>query len=152
MTLARDIAVQNLEANTLQQRLGRPTHNLGNEMRGAIGAVYSEAKTSYDSFPLGSKFGFSAATLKKDTYIDLHNTLATGLSATANLATTWLFTHPRHPDTYDDTILVVHPDISRHKKEAQQADLITQYEILKDTRTHSRKKYSSRVTKHIFSQ
>ena len=98
-------------------------------MCGAIAAVYAEAKTSHDSFPLGSKFGFSAAVLKKDKYIALNNTVAISLAATANLVTTWLFTHPSCPDTYDDTILTVHPDVSRHKKEAQRAELITQYEI-----------------------
>ena len=98
-------------------------------MRGAIAAVYARAKTSHDSFPLGSKFGFSAAILNKENYIALHNTVWTGLAATANIATTWSFIHPSRPDTYDDTILVVHPKISRCKKEAHRAELITQYEI-----------------------
>ena len=98
-------------------------------MRGAIAAVYAEVKTSYDSLPLRSKFGFSAAILKKERYISLHNTVATGLSAITNLATTWLFTHPSRPDTYNNTILVVHPDVSCREKEAQRAELITQYEI-----------------------
>ena len=55
--------------------------------------------------------------------------MATGLAATSNLATTWSFTHPIRPDTYDDTILAVHTDVSCRKKEAQRAELITQYEI-----------------------
>ena len=97
-------------------------------MRGAIAAVYAEAKTSHESFPLGPKFGFSAAILKKDKYIALNNTVATGLAATDNLETTWSFFHPSRPYTYDDTILAVHPDVSRRKKEAQRAELITQYE------------------------
>ena len=100
-------------------------------MRGAIASVYAEAKNSHDSFPLGSKFGFSAAILKKDTYIDLHNKVATGLGATANLATTWPFIHPSRPDTYHDTILPVHPEVSLHNKEAQRAELITRYETFK---------------------
>ena len=82
----------------------------------AITAVYAEAKTSHESFPLGSKFGFSAAILKKDKYIALHNTVATGLAATVNLASTWLFVHPSRSDTYGDTILAVHPEVSRRKK------------------------------------
>ena len=97
-------------------------------MCGKISAVYAEAKTSHDSFPLGSKLGFSAAILNKDKYISLHNTVATGLAATANLATTWLFIRPSWPDTYDNTILVVHPEVYRRKKEAQRAELITQYD------------------------
>ena len=97
-------------------------------MRGAIAAVYAEAKTSHKNFPLGSKFGFSAAILKKYKYIALHNTLATGLSATNNLDTTWSFVHLIRPDTYDDRILAVHPDVSRRKKEAQRAEPITKYE------------------------
>ena len=109
--------------------LGRPTREHVNKMRGAIAAVYAEAKTSHDSFPLGSKFGFSATILKKDKYISLHNTVATGIAATANLATTWSFTHPIQMETYDDTILAVHPGVSRYKKEAQLAELITQYEM-----------------------
>ena len=71
MTSARDTAVQKMEAKTLQQMLGRPTREHVNRMCGAITAVYSEAKTSHDSFPLGSKFGFSAAILKKEKYIVL---------------------------------------------------------------------------------
>ena len=129
MTLARDTTVKKLEAKMLQQMLGRPTREHVNKMCGAIAAVYAKAKTSHDSFPLGSKFGFSAAILNKDKYTALHNTVATGIAVTYNLATTWLFTQPRRPDMYDDTILAVHPGVSRLKKEAQRAELITQYEI-----------------------
>ena len=112
--------------------LGRPTREQVNKMRGAIAAVYAEAKTSHKSFPLGSKFGFSAAILKKDKYIALHKTVATGIAATNNLETTWLFVHPIRPDTYDDTIITVHPDVSQRKKEAQRAELITQYETFEE--------------------
>ena len=55
--------------------------------------------------------------------------MATCIAATANLTTTWFFTHPSCPDTYDNTILAVHPDVYRLKKEAQRAELITQYKI-----------------------
>ena len=85
MTSARDTDVQNLESKSFQRMLGRPTRDQVNKIRGAIAALYAEAKTSHKSFPLGSKFGFSATILKKDKYIALHNTVATGLAATANL-------------------------------------------------------------------
>ena len=111
MRSAREKAVQKLEAKSLQQMLGRPTREHINKMHGAIAAVYAEAKTSHDSLPLGSKFGFSATILKKDKYYALHNTVSTGFDATANLATTCSFTHPSRPDTYDNTILVVHPNV-----------------------------------------
>ena len=130
MTSARETDVQELESKLLQQMLGRPTHEHVNNMLGAIAAVYAEAKTSHESSPLGSKFGFSAAILKKDNYIAFHNTAATGIAATKNLATTWSFVHPSRLDTYDDTILAVNPNVSRRKKEAQRAELITQYETL----------------------
>ena len=129
MTLARDTSVQKLEAKTVQRMLGRPKCDHVNKMRGAILAVYAEANTSHDSFPLGSKFGFSAAILKKEKYIALHNTVETGLAVTVNLAATWLFTHPSRPYTYDDTIFVAHAELYRRKKEAQRAEIITQYEI-----------------------
>ena len=77
--------------------LGRPTCKQVNKMCGAIAAVYAKAKTSHESFPLGSKLGFSAAILKKDTY---------------KLETTWSLVHLIRPDTYDDTILEVHTDVS----------------------------------------
>ena len=128
MTSARDTAVKKLGSKLLQQMLGRPTCEHVNKMRGAIAAVYAEAKTPHESFPLGSKFGFSAAVLKKDKYIALNNTVATGLANTVNLATTWSFVHPFRPDTHDNTILAVHPEASRRKKEAQRAELITQYD------------------------
>ena len=128
MTSTRDTAVQKLDLKSLQRILGRPTREQVNKMCGDIVAVYSEAKTSHESFPLGSKFGFSAAILKKDNYIALKNMVATVLSPTDNLDTTWSFVHPSRPDTYDDTILQVHTDVSRRKKEAQRAELITQYE------------------------
>ena len=131
MTSERVTAVQKLESKSLQQILGRPTCKHVNKMRGAIAAVYAEAKTSHHSFPLRSKFGFSATILKKDKYIYLHNTVATGIIATDNLSTTWLFIHPSRTDTYDDTILAVHPEDSRRKKEAQRAELVTQYETFK---------------------
>ena len=128
MTSARDTAVQKLELKSLQWMLGITTREHVNKIHGAIAAVYAKGKTSHESSPLGSKFGLSAAILKKDKYIALHNTVATGLTATANLAITWLFVHPSRPDTYDDTILAVHPEVSWRKKEAQRAELITQYE------------------------
>ena len=118
MTSVRYTAVQKLELKSLQRMLGRPTREQVNKMCGDIAAVYAESKTSHKSFPLGSKFGFSASILKKDKYIALHNTVATGLSATDNLETTWSFVHPMLPDTYDDMILTAHPDVSRRKKEA----------------------------------
>ena len=128
MTSTQDTAVQKMELKLLQWILGRTTREHVNNMCGAIGAVYAEAKTSHDSFPLGSKFGFFAGILKKDKYIALHITVATGLAATANLVTTWLFIRPSRTDTYDDTILAVNPEVSRRKKEAHSAELITQYE------------------------
>ena len=75
MTLAKNTAVKKLEAKTLQWILGRPTREHVKKMRGAIAAVYVEAKTSHDSFLLGYKFGFSAAILRKDKYTAQHNTL-----------------------------------------------------------------------------
>ena len=128
MTSAQYTAVQKLELMSLQQMLGRPTREHANKMCGAIAAVYAEAKTSHKSFPIESKFGFSAAILKKDNYIGLHNTVANGLAATANLGTTCSLIRPSSPNTYDDTILAFHPKVSRRKKEAQRAELITQYE------------------------
>ena len=82
MTSARDTSVQNLDSKSLQRMLGRPTREHVNKMCGAIAAVYTEAKTSQEIFPLGSKFGLSVTILKKDKYIALHNTVATGLAAT----------------------------------------------------------------------
>ena len=99
MTSAQDTSVQKMESNSLQKMLGRPTREHVNKMCGTIAAVYAEAKTSHESFPLGSKFAFSAAILKRDKYIALHNTVATGIVATANLATTWSFIHPSRTDT-----------------------------------------------------
>ena len=142
MTLAWETTVHKLEAKLLQQMFGIPIYDHVNKMRGAIAAVYAEANTSHDSFPLGSKFGFSADILKKDKYIALHNTVATGIATTAKLETTCLFTQPSWTDMYDDTILAVHPDVSHRKKEAQRAELITSARHLKDTRRHLRKKMS----------
>ena len=78
MTSAWDTAVQKLESKSLQRMLGRPTLKQVNKIRGAMAEVYAEAKTSHESFPLGSIFGFSAAILKKDTY---------------KLETTWSLVH-----------------------------------------------------------
>ena len=131
MMSARDTAVHKLESKKLQRMLVIPTHEHINNMRAAIAAVYAQAKTSHYSSPLRSKFRFSADILKKDKYISLHNTVSTGIDNTTNLGTTCSFTHPSRPDTYDDTILAFHPDVSHRKKEAQRAELITQYEIFK---------------------
>ena len=152
MTSAQDTAVHKLEGKSLQQMLGRPTRKHVNKMCGAIDAVYAEAKNSHDSFPLGSKFGFSAAILKKDKYIALHNTVETVLAATANLTTTWSFIRPSRPDIYDDIILTVHPKVSRRKKESQHVDLITQYETFEGYEEAFKEKISMPVMKHISSQ
>ena len=112
MTSAQETTVQKIELKSLQQMMGRPMRKQVNNMRGCIAAVYAEAKTSHKSSSLGSKFGLSAAILKKDKYITLHNTVATGIYATNNLETTWLLVHPSRLDTYDDTILQVHTDVS----------------------------------------
>ena len=87
MTSEQDTAVQKLESKSPQRMLGRPTREHVNKMCGVIAAVYAEAKTSHVSSSLGSKFGFSAAILKKDKYIALHKTVEAGLAATNNLAT-----------------------------------------------------------------
>ena len=129
MRLARDTAVQKIEAKSSKRIFGRTTHDHVNKMRGTIAAVYAEAKTSHGSFPLGSKFGFSAAILKKYKYIALHNAVATGLTATTNLATKLFYNHPIQPYMYDNTIPAVHTGVSRRKKESHHAELITQYEI-----------------------
>ena len=149
---ARDTDVQNLDLKALQRILGRPTRKHVNKMHGTISAVHAEAKTSHDSFPLGSKFGFSAAILKKDKYIALPNTVATGLTATANLATTCLSIHPSQTETYDDTILALHPKVFLRKKEAQRAELITQYETFEGYEEAFKEKLPLPVTRYIFSQ
>ena len=131
MTSAWDTGVQKVESKSLQLMLVRPTRKQANKMRGAIAAVYAQAKTSHENFPLGSKFWLSAAILNMDKYIALQNTVATGLSATNNLDTTWSFNHLIRTDTNEETILQVHTDVSRRKKEAKRAEWITQYKTFK---------------------
>ena len=152
MTSAQETAVQKLELKLLQRMFRRPTREQVIKMCGAIEAVYAKAKTSHESFPLGSKFGFFAAILKKDKHIALHNTVATVISATNNLETTWSFVHLSRPDAYDDTILQVHTDVSRSKKEARRAELITQYETFEGYKEAYKEKSSLPVTRHTSSQ
>ena len=126
MTSSQDTAVQKLKSNSFQQMLGRTTHEHINKMHSAIAAVYAEANTPHESFPLGSKFEFSVGILNKDKYIALRNTVVTGLVATANLADTCSFIHSSWSDRHDNTI-----EVSRRKMEAHCAELITQYKTFK---------------------
>ena len=75
----REATIKSLEGLTLTRVHGRPTFKGVAKTRRELEAHYARAKTSHTSFPMGTKFGFAAAVLKSNKYINLHN------AATANI-------------------------------------------------------------------
>ena len=71
-TSARELAVRALEGRTLTRMPGRPTMRAVNKTRNGITAEYAKVKMTYPNFPLGTRFGFAAATMKPACFIRLH--------------------------------------------------------------------------------
>ena len=57
--------IEALEIRLLMWMMGRPTMDNVNKSRSEIAAEYAKAKTTHNSFPLGSNFVFATAILKK---------------------------------------------------------------------------------------
>ena len=125
---AREQAIVALEGVRLPRMLGRPTLKTVNKMRKAIAAEYAKAKTTHPDFPLGEKFGFSAAVLKTHNYISKHNAHAANVPAAIGLGPAWTFQHPTRPDIIDNTILAAHSDHSRDRKKTIRAALIKEFD------------------------
>ena len=125
---AREQAIVALEGVRLPRMMGRPTLKIVNKLRKAIAAEYAKAKTTHPSFPMGEKFGFSAAILKDYTYISKHNAHAANVPAANGLGPAWTFRHPTRPDIIDNTILATHSDHSRDRKKTIRAALIKEFD------------------------
>ena len=74
--------------------------------------------------------------MKPVKYISLHNTLVA--DPAHQLATNWTFVHPVRPASYDADIQGNMPDATRHKREANRAELIKFFEILDAYETHTK--------------
>ena len=122
---ARELTVKALEGRVLTRMPGRPTMRAVNKTRNQITAEYAKAKTSHQSFPLGSRFGFAAAIMKTSRFIRIHdNQVAAGDELDPNL----IFVYPDRPATYDASITGQMLDTTRHKKEEERKDALMQFE------------------------
>ena len=112
-TSAREIAVRALEGRTLTRVPGRPTMCAVNKTHNKITAEYAKAKTTHPDFPLGSRFGFAAATMKAARFIRLHDLQ---VQAGDELDPAWEFTYPERPSAYGATITGQMADATRRQK------------------------------------
>ena len=124
-TSAREIAVRALEGRTLTRVPGRPTMRAVNKTRNEITAEYAKAKTTHPDFPLGSRFGFAAATMKAARFIRLHDLQ---VQAGDELDPAWEFTYPERPSAYDASITGQMADATRRRKEEERKEALSQFD------------------------
>ncbi len=124
MSAVREATLTSLEGKRLTRVLGRPTIKSVKKTRKEIAADYAKAKTTHDSFPLGSRFGFAAAILPTTTYIAAHDK-ANPANA---LDPAWTFDPPDRPKSYDGTAVGNITDATRRKKEAERNKEIREWE------------------------
>ena len=83
---------------------------------------------------MGTKFGFAAAVLKSNKYINLHNAATSNIPDTEELDEAWEFEYPIHPQPYDDTALsggatAGEREQQRRKQEAIRNEQIVQFDV-----------------------
>ena len=124
MSAVRETTLTSLEGKRLTHVLGRPTIKSVKKTRKEIAAEFAKAKTTHESFPLGSRFGYAAAILPTSTYLAAHN------KANPNnpLDPAWEFDPPDRPDSYDSTAVGNITDATRRKKEAEHNEEIREWE------------------------
>ena len=115
-----ETTITSLDGKRLTRVLGRPTIKSVKKTRKEIGAEFAKAKTTHNSFPLGTRFGFAAAILKTKTYIAAHNKA----NPTEPLDDDWEFKPPEGPESYDPTATGRIEDATHQKKEAQRNKII----------------------------
>lgn len=88
-------------------------------------AAYAKAKTQHEDFPMGERFGFTAAVMRPKKYIRLHNDVCL---AGDELLDKWGFTHPDQPGSYDAAIDGTSGVVIHRRKEATHNDKNAQWD------------------------
>jgi len=124
MSAVREATLTSLEGKRLTCILGRPTIKSVKKTRKEIAAEFAKAKTTHESFPLGSHFGFAAAILPSLTYLVAHD------KANPNdpLDPAWKFDPPDRPASYNATAIGNITDATRWKKETERNEEIREWE------------------------
>ena len=124
MSAVREATLTSLEGKRITRVLGRPTIKSVKQTRKEIAAEFAKAKTTHESFPLGSRFGYAAAILPSTTYIAAHD------KANPNypLDPAWEFDPPDRPASYDATAVGNITDATRRKKEAERNEEIKEWD------------------------
>ena len=124
MSLVREATISSLEGKRLTRVLGRPTIKSAKLIHKEIGAEYAKAKTTHNSFPLGTRFGFATAILTADTYITAHKKA----NDDEELDPAWEFEHPSRLASYDATAVGNVTDATRRKKEAKRNEINVEWD------------------------
>ena len=92
MTVRED-TITELTATDITRWPARPTHASVATSRKELTKKAAAIKTRYESFPLGTRFGYAAAIMLPADYIEKVNKIAA-----ATLQDTWTFAIPMQPD------------------------------------------------------
>ena len=101
MTVRED-TITELATTDITRWTARPTHASVANSRKELTKKAAAIKTRYNSFPLGTRFGYAAAIMLSADYIEKINKITSG-----TIPDTWTFILPMQPDPYD-------PDITRN--------------------------------------
>lgn len=112
MTVRED-TITELTATDITRWPARPTHASVATSRKELTKKAAAIKARYESFPLGTRFGYAAAIMLPAYYIEKVNKIAA-----ATLLDTWTFAIPMQPDPYDPAINRNTPDKDIPKIEA----------------------------------
>jgi hypothetical protein len=123
----RETTLKALEGKKLKRCVGRPSYESVNETRREIAREYAKAKTTHIDFPLGNKFGYTAAILNPSDYIRIHNNAQA--DPNTHLNATWMFTNLTRLDPYDATITGAMLEATRHQREAKRKEMLAQWDI-----------------------
>ena len=126
---ARETAIKSFEDFRLTRHVGRPTRAKVNASRAELAGKYAKHKTTYDAFPMGPWFGFSAAIIKSQPFVRIHNEACEDIDGVEPLDAVWEFAHPDRPEIYDTGITAAMSDATRRKREARRTEWLAEHDI-----------------------
>ena len=112
MTVREDTIIKLTETD-ITKWAARPTHASAENTRKELTKKAAVIKTRYDAFPLGTRFGYAAATMLMADYIEKVKKIDS-----LKIDDTWIFKTPIQPEPYDPAIDRVTPDKEIPKMEA----------------------------------
>ena len=97
--MVREDTITELTATDITRWPARPTHASVANLRKELTKKAAAIKTRYESFPLGTRFGYAAAIMLSEYSIEKVNKITAG-----TILDTWTFAPPMQPDPYDPAI------------------------------------------------